>query len=211
MSEVRQGRRPNEPRDLTTGTLQDVLDTLNIREWDAVIVGDGSGSGWNQGAGWASVVIKRDGRRSPLLLGAYNTGTVNVAELKALLHGLMWLDEEGNGQDLRRQKGGMVNVHLITDSEITVNQGNGRYAAKGVTRILWGAVRTLERDGYRLHFHWYARDLIQLNMLCDHASRQARLAVEPLTIGRLLDSDALTVYDFNPMATQAPRGPTQGG
>lgn len=164
-----------------------------------MVVGDGSGSGWNQGAGWASVVIARTGRRSPLLLGAYNSGTVNIAELKALLHGLMWLDEEGGGKSLCREKGAMVDVHLITDSEITVNQGNGKYKAKGVTRILWGAVRVLERDGYRLHFHWYARDKIQLNVLCDHASREARLAVEPLTIGKLLDSDALSVYDFNPM------------
>lgn len=197
MSEAR-SRRPNEPRDLVNGTLQDVLAALNIVNWDAVVVGDGSGSGWTQGAGWASVVITRNGRRSPLLLGAYNSGTVNVAELQALLHGLMWLDEEGGGKALCRQKGALVDVHLITDSEITVNQGNGKYKAKGVTRILWGSVRVLEKDGYRLHFHWYGRDGIALNKLCDHASREARLAVEPLSLVRLLDADGITVYDFNP-------------
>lgn len=192
-------RRPGELPDLRSGSFQDLLQTLGIARWDAVIVGDGSGSGWGQGAGWASVVVRRDGRRSPLLRGAHSHGTVNIAELQALLLGLMWLEEQGDGPALRRAGGGMADVHLVTDSEITVNQGNGKSTAHGINRVLWAGVRLLERDGYRLHFHWYPRDQIQLNMLCDHASRQSRLAVEAVTIESLLETNSLSVYDFNPL------------
>ena len=33
------------------------LKHLKIDQWDALIVGDGSGTGWKQGAGWAAVLI----------------------------------------------------------------------------------------------------------------------------------------------------------
>lgn len=183
---------------------------LKIEKWDAIIIGDGSGSGWGQGAGWASVVVMRNGRRSPLLSGAFSAGTVNIAELMAGLQGLMWLDEEGQARELRRSRGDFLDVHIVSDSELTVNQGNLKAACRGVTRVLWKSIREYEREGYRLHYHWYPRDQIQLNVLCDHASRQARLSVEAITVGSLLESDRITVYDFNPVSQNANRSQALG-
>jgi len=188
-----------------------VAAALRIEKWDAIIVGDGSGSGWGQGAGWACVVVMRNGRRSPLLSGAFNAGTVNIAELMAGLQGLMWLDEEGQARELRRERGGFIDVHIVSDSELTVNQGNLKAACRGVTRVLWKSVREYEREGYRLHYHWYPREKIQLNVLCDHASRQARLAVEKITVPSLLENDRLSTYDFNPVSQNANRSEALGG
>jgi ribonuclease HI len=197
--------------DLINGTIHDVVAALRIDKWDAIIVGDGSGSGWSMGAGWACVVVMRNGLRSPLLSGAFNTGTVNIAELMAGLQGLMWLDEEGNARQLRRERGGFIDVHIVSDSELTVNQGNLKAACRGVTRTLWKSIREYEREGYRLHYHWYPRDKIQLNVLCDHASRQARLAVEKITVPSLLENDRLSTYHFNPVSRNENRSETLGG
>lgn len=153
----------------------------------------------------------KSGKRSPLLSGAFSAGTVNIAELMAGLQGLMWLDEEGQAKQLRRERGDFIDVHIVTDSELTVNQGNLKAACRGVTRVLWKSIREYEREGYRLHYHWYPRDQIQINVLCDHASRQARLAVEAITVGSLLGSDKFTIYDFNPVSRHANRGETLGG
>lgn len=162
------------------------------------------------GCGWACVVVMKSGKRSPLLSGAFSAGTVNIAELMAGLQGMMWLDEEGQAKQLRRERGDFIDVHVVTDSELTVNQGNLKAACRGVTRVLWKSIREYEREGYRMHYHWYPRDKIQINTLCDHASRQARLAVEGITVGSLLGSDKWTVYDFNPMSKHANRGETLG-
>ena len=183
------------------GPWRDVLSSVGIRNhWDAVIVCDGSGSGWGIGAGWASVVTTSNLRRSPLLTGAFSLGTVNIAEAMGVYQALMWLDSCGR-QNMADSSGRILRIHIISDSELIVNQGNKKAVAKGPNRTIWRAIREYEREGWDLKFHWFGRDQIQLNQLCDHASRQARLAMEAIDVSSLLEDDRLSTYSFNPMDT----------
>lgn len=193
------------PPDLLCGSWADILHAFNIVDWDAVIIGDGSGSGWSIGAGWSSVVTLRNLRRSPILAGGFNYGTVNIAETMAVYQGLMWLDSNGAAELKKLRNTGWINVHVISDSELVVNQGNMKAGCTGPNRTIWRAVRDYEREGWRLKFHWCPRDQIQLNRLCDHASREARLAVQAINLENLLQTPDISEYDFNPMAERKER------
>jgi ribonuclease HI len=185
----------NEPSPAANRPLRDLLAEIGDPEWDALVVADGSGSGWSIGAGWATAVCLPNGRRA-LLKGAACAGTTNLAELMGPLWALLWYDAN-HGRAVRK-RGRLPHVHVLSDSEVTVRTGRGEYEARGALKHLWCAVRSVTRDGLRVSWHWTPRDTTALNALCDHASRQARLAVQALTVPALLGDPSMTVYEFNP-------------
>lgn len=174
--------------------LPKILSELGITTWDAVIVGDGSGQGWERGCGWSSVLIDHFTNLRKEFCGALSAGTVNVAELMASVHAIMWYTR-GPGKDRLKRViavGGRVSIHVITDSEITANQGNGVYSRKSNEEV-WALLDNIARRGYCFTWHWVNRDRIGLNRLTDHLSRQARIAVEAIK-----PPEGTTVYDYNP-------------
>jgi hypothetical protein len=44
-------------------------------DWDVLIIGDGSGTGWSEPCGWASVLHERYSNMRQLFTGAMNHGT----------------------------------------------------------------------------------------------------------------------------------------
>src|SRR5207344_186670 len=118
---VRRNSKPAAKRDVTDKASAETLEALLVRlgieedEWDFLIVGDGSGSGYDRAAGWASVSIERQTKERRVWWGAVNAGTVNFAEAMAYLQPLNWLacredDKRRNG----RRK--LWRVHIVTDS-----------------------------------------------------------------------------------------------
>lgn len=176
--------------------LTKILERLKITDWDIVIVGDGSGSGWTDCCGWASVLIERltQGRRT--FYGGMNVGSINLAELMPYLHAITWFDAKF-GKD-RFQRKPTLSVHILTDSEVTVN--NGQKMMRGqipkAQSALWMAMQQFFRQGYMFHFHWIPRESCGLNWLADSLAGNTRRAVKDITL--VDDSgEALNAHEFN--------------
>jgi len=169
-------------------TLEDLLQRLNIKTWDLLLVGDGSGSRWEQPAGWACVAIERSrqqlGRandsgggeqlRRKVFYGAVNDGTVNFAELMAYFAPLSWYAAKTEKFD-----GPLVlprEVHILTDSQYVQKMMTGRMPKTHAA--FWLAYNIYNRLGFRLNWHWLPRNDIALNRYVDAISRKARLLLQ---------------------------------
>jgi hypothetical protein len=189
-------------------TLQELLKHLQVTEWDALIVGDGSGSGWKQGAGWSAVLIDKYSGARKLFYGALNAGTVTLGELLPYLHALSWYTATDAPGHRRRKEasllGKQMHIHIVTDSQIIATSGNNPESRRS-HRELWKAFDEYVRRGFILKFHYVPRDTVNLNVLVDEVSRQARLDIED-TYGRAVKklcarypglSEDVSIYDFS--------------
>jgi hypothetical protein len=196
MSHRKRGKvtKPADP--LQTASIFQVLGELSVHEWEVLLIGDGSGSGWDRACGWASILIERQSARRKTFFGAMNLGTVNIGEVKPYVHALAWYSEGPGRERLHglRSNGRLprLPVHIITDSEIIANQGSG-VARRKANRPWWAALDELAAMGYDLNWHWMARDRLGLNMLMDYLSRAARKAVESVRLPA-----GVSEYDLNP-------------
>lgn len=152
-----------------------LLARVGVDAWDFLIVGDGSGSSWTRGAGWASVSVERATGERIVWTGAVNRGTVNLAEIMAYLQPLEWLASR-EADRLSRNPAGLrtYDVHILTDSQYCRDTGSssGRVVRKNAG--LWVAFDAFARHGFALHWHWLRRDECDLNKFCDALSRAAR-------------------------------------
>jgi ribonuclease HI len=145
-------------------TVEDLLKHYGIRQtdWDYLIIGDGSGTGWDKEIGWGSTLICKADNSRKVFFGAMSSGTNNTAELYAALHPLTFLVNNMNWAD--RPEG--VKVHVITDS---------KYVADGLThdnpiwvasvaknRELWMAIHMTRRRGIEIVGHHLPRNSIEL-------------------------------------------------
>lgn len=178
-----------------------------IDDWDIVLVGDGSGSGWLDPCGWASVLIEKltDCRRT--FYGGMNAGSINLAELLPYVHALSWYHARF-GEDRLARSHGILRVHILTDSEVTKNVGT-RVMLHGTlpkgNRAMWATILEFGRMGYRMTFHWIGRETMALNWLCDALAGNARAAVKDIVLQDLTGKD-LNAYDFNPSGKGEPDG-----
>jgi hypothetical protein len=105
-----------------------------------------------------------------------NYGSVNFAETMPYLHAMNWYDMDGGGHDKLKQLG-MIDVHIITDSQViarwgTTAAGNEELPWKHVG--FWAGIRELRRLGYRFTFHWAPRCDSLLNWAADLIAGLAR-------------------------------------
>ena len=140
-----------------------------------------SGQGWKMGAGWASVLIDRASGARKLFYGAMNTGTVTLGELMPYLHALSWYTgKDGPGTHRRKEKlalGKQMQIHIITDSQIISMSGNNPESRKS-HQELWKAFDEYRKRGFVITFHFVDRSRVNLNVLVDEVSRQARVDIE---------------------------------
>lgn len=168
-------------------TVEEILTALNIREWDLLFIGDGSGSGWEAACGWANVVVDKLTRSYMLFSGAMNCGSVNVAELMPYLHGINHFHAT-QGRTRLKTRAKFFDVHVITDSKFTAE--SGRQAADlgqpipKVHQGLWAAMREFARFGYTFHWHWQERSTTVFNQCCDLVASIARRSVIDTTAGK---------------------------
>jgi ribonuclease HI len=172
---------PAAPDDEAFAGLPTVLARFHITEWDALFITDGSGSTWQRPCGFAAVVHDRHAQvheRRAFLTGGWNLGTVMIAELHAVLLALVWYEEQ-RGRRLRKRLRRPLVVHVLSDSAVLVDQGNG-HAAYGDAGWIWAAISALGRRGYALRFHHLDRETLALNTAVDLGSKQARLALQEI-------------------------------
>ncbi len=182
-------------------TLEHLLSRLGVKDWDFVLIGDGSGSNWQKEAGWASVSIEKLTGERLVHAGAVNRGTVNFAEMMAYLQPLEWLASRET--ERRKQKGPTraYHVHVVTDSEYcrSTGSGPGRMMAKNAG--LWAVFDVFTRHGFVLHWHWLPRENCDLNRYCDKLSKMARKLVKGYNLQEKMmetGADTRTVYEVNP-------------
>ena len=167
-------RRPAEARPWAAPAeakegLEDLARSLDIAEYDLLLVGDGSGTVYAEPAGWSCLAYDRIKDSIVLHAGAVTAGTNNFAELAPYVHALWFHCQE-------HPLGGPFRAHAVSDSELTVRCGNGRYARRA-NGSLWAAIEWFERHGYRLRWHHVARATSPWNRLADEVAGRARRAI----------------------------------
>ncbi len=150
--------------------LQAILDKARITEWDILIIGDGSGTGWDDANAYASVLVDRETRGRKTCWGGNRYGSINLAEMEAYLKPLFWFDNTYGRERLKRKS--PLHVHIISDSQVTCTHGTKAAMLEGPLpdvshRPMWAAMRELARMGYYLRYHWAPRCTSGLNMLSD--------------------------------------------
>lgn len=173
-------------------TVQQIIDHIGVARWDLLLVGDGSGTGWQDGIGYAVGMVDRHSRTSKFLYGAMYPASINFAEQMPYLHALTWFHANG-GRDLVKSMG-QLHVPIVTDSQVIANHGT---TASDPTQplpttqtFLWAQWRELLRYGYVCSFHWATRSSSLLNWACDllaSLNRSAGLGKEdrPITSDQL--------------------------
>lgn len=195
-------RQPHASLEPTVvASTEEVMRGLGVppEAWDVLVVGDGSGTGWNAACGWAAVLVDRELRLRKDLHGGMNAGTSYLAELFPYVQALSWY-VEGPGRArlldrLAADPAARVRVHVVTDSEIVARQGSGK-ASRRKGRPYWAMLEALEEAGLETHWHWVARSRLGLNRLCDFMAGACRRSVDAVTaVG---PPAGTTVYSFNP-------------
>lgn len=166
----------------TLDSLPQLLVELQITAWDLLLVGDGSGTGWNDCCGWACAMIDRYSRDVRPFFGAMSVGSVNVAEFMPYYQALAWFHSQHGQQRLKER--GLLRVHIITDSDTTVSHGtqsaNPTQPLPKVNRMLWAGMRQLGAEGYHIHYHWARRSTTLLNWYSDLLASLSRRAIKNL-------------------------------
>lgn len=196
---------------MTLAPLYQVLDDLNIQpdDWDALLIGDGSGTDWKNSCGFAAVLIDHYGNYRAPFNGGLNTGTNQLAELLPYLHAMTWY-ASGPGKArlddrIAKFKPSLiadasycgpprptVKIHIITDNRNLANQGNFLAARKAYS-WLWKSFDELSAMGYQFKWHWLERMKLGLNRLVDYLAGRCRLEME-----KIEPPPGLSIYDFNP-------------
>ena len=201
MTEADQPPAADLRRNLAQASVGSVLAAVgaNAAQTDVLIIGDGSGSGWSMGGGWAAVVVDIARNRRKLLTGAQNAATSVTMEIEPYFKALYWYHHT-TGKGLRMHLGRPPRVAVVCDNELVVRQGNGQVRAKALDPY-WAAIECVKRQaGIVCHWYWARRDTVGLNILCDHLSRHSRVAhaahVSLAAAG--LGPDTSSVYLVNP-------------
>jgi len=186
---------------------EELMRYLGVTDWDALIVGDGSGSGVGGTGGWAATMIDRHTCYRRLLLGAMSTCSSYLAELMPTLQAMLWYRETLGRAVVARLAGtgGVATVHVVTDSQGLALTGNKTLDRGGPAAPVWAALDRACGNKYRLVWHWVRRDQVDLNRLTDYLSRQGRLELTAAAIEAsrrltmLDDSGRQTMHNFNPI------------
>lgn len=180
---------------------------LGVTDWDALIVGDGSGSSISGAGGWGAVMVDRASGTRQLVLGAMTTCSNYLAELMPTLQAMLWYRGSLGQQVVARRAGtgGFVTVHVVTDAEGLARAGNKQGDRSGVAAPLWAALDRACEYKYRLVWHWVGRDRVDLNRLADYLSRTGRIELNEAATAAarrlaVLDhSGRQRMGDFNPL------------
>jgi hypothetical protein len=172
------------------------LTEKGVKECDAVIIGDGSGSGWEIGCGFAATLIDLNLNTRQEFHGGFSAGTNHLGEFFAYIvpmqwytvhHGLTLLKDR---QKRQTGKHPQVNICCICDNKTIVDQGNRR-AERGSWQALWSTWNTWASHGFFTTWVWCPREELGLNVLADDMSRQSRIAMQNIQIPAGVDLHTL--------------------
>jgi len=154
-----------------------------------LIVGDGSGSKWDDPCGWAGALIDKTSRGRRWHYGGMNAGSVNFAESMPYAQALCWYDLHVGKALLKQQ--GVLRVHIVTDSQTIANWGT-RAADRNqplsrTNGMIWAGMRYLASLGYAIKYHWARRMTSELNWAADIIAGLCRQEVMQAVTGTSAD------------------------
>jgi ribonuclease HI len=152
--------------------LKGLVRVLHIDKWDAIMIGDGSGTRIDNACGWATWIHMRHKAEPQVVFGGFSHGTNNVAEIMAYLQGMLWYE-----RTIAKRDGVARNVHIVTDGEYVAQCGGNQQKQKK-NSSLWRAFDVYQREGIVLHWHWMPKNSSVANMEADALSRNARVCIE---------------------------------
>lgn len=157
--------------------LEDLLLAYEIDLWDAVIIGDGSGTTRENTCGWASVLFEAGAEQPNWFYGGFNSGTNNVAEMMAILQPLMDLTSRKRGL----KPNGLI-THVFSDSSYVINglaAGSSVLHASttGANKELWHALHGARRNGIVILPHHVPRDTVVWQKCSHDLANGARKAM----------------------------------
>jgi|SRR5579871_4405928 len=153
-------------------SLEALAEELEIYDFDLLLVGDGSGSVYDQPCGWVCAAYDRLKSEVTLHAAALSCGTNNFAELAPFVQAL-WFHHQVHG----KQQASAVEAAIISDSEVTVRCGQREYS-RNANGCLWSAVEWFEEHGYRLSWRHVRRCSNAWNSWADQNAGYMRQIME---------------------------------
>jgi len=148
----------------------------NPTGWDALVIGDGSGTTNERACGWGAVLLERTEPDQKVFSGSLSNGTNNMAELLAILQPLMDLTARKRGS----KSGGLL-VHVFSDSSYVVDGLNKPTSVllastAAANRELWLALHGARRNGLVIVAHHVPRDTLSFQQLCHDTANACRIS-----------------------------------
>ena len=197
-------RKPLDP--LSSCSLFELLRSLGIADddWDVLLVGDGSGTDWKNGIGFACILVDHYGNYRAPFFGGLNTGTSQLAEMLPYMFAMAWY-RSGPGdvcREFRAAKGQKVRVHVITDNSHMANAGNGT-DRRGKYKEFWAVYDSYSANGFDFTWHWVPRAKVGLNCIVDVMAGAVRQLMDcaKLSDGSFIRD--LDLYMLNPVVPPA--------
>jgi ribonuclease HI len=129
-------------------SILEILKHFNLHEeaWDGIIIGDGSGTTWQNAAGWSSLLLEKDELRPQLFAGTYTGATNIVAEIMAIKQPMLYIH---SNRKLTKNHG--YRIIVLSDCQHVVNTINELTIAKVLqmksNRPLWFGIADMLRTG----------------------------------------------------------------
>lgn len=147
-------------------------------QWDLLLFGDGSGSQWKVGGGFACFMVDGRTARRDLVIGARTRSTVSRMELSVYIEALAYHYYRLLNRVMEHAP---YRVRIFSDSELAVKCGNREYARK--TNVdLWAGLDALIARGYEVRFTWVPRNSTPFHALADELAGKARMALSALQL-----------------------------
>jgi hypothetical protein len=170
-------------------SLNKLLKSFSISKFDLILMGDGSGTGWELPIGFAAMAIWRNPDLRKVFSGCLNHGTIGQAEILPYLTAIRYdyqVIAKGNLEAKRR-------VIIISDSQVSVNVGNGIQQAH-TNKDLWESYKWFLNLGYEITWIWVERNENDIHKLAHSLSN----------IARKLLTDELKIDPYKILPTEGP-------
>ena len=150
-----------------------LADSLGVKNFDLVVVADGSGSVANEPCGYYAASLWRwgpDGGTVCEHFGGASGGTNNYAELTPFLF-VLWQFQALYQREIVAYQ--PLQVLCVSDSEVTVKCGAGEYA-RNANLLLWASIDCLEEMGFDFTWRHVPRNSNPINTRADEQAKRIR-------------------------------------
>lgn len=119
----------------------DLIDLLEIRSADYVLVSDGAANHVDQVIGWAGLLFVCRSRVVRPFYGGMNSGSIFTAEVMPVVQAVQWVASHGRWRHERRQQG-VDRFHVVTDSQGLIQMIQNERSNQTIWNILPRAARS---------------------------------------------------------------------
>lgn len=155
--------------------IDELINHLKIKEFDLLLIGDGSGTTIDTPCGWSCIYYEKEKQKIMVLTGTFSNGTNNYAELAPYIHGLWY----------HSYKNKPCKVSIVSDSQLTIRCGTGEYT-RNANLSFWASIDFFKKIGYEVSWHYIKRNLLKINELADTLAKNGRLMAEKFNVSSYL-------------------------